>query len=60
VNRAYLSAEDVAQALLDAGVEITPETALACRFGKAADQLTKKLHQQVCCELADFAEEGLK
>jgi len=47
INRPYLTGNDVAEALIAAGVEVTLETAWSYRFNDVADQLTRTLNQRM-------------
>lgn len=53
--RATLNAEDISQALLDAGIELRPDDCSSVKFWKVADIMTEKLHQQVRKELEHLA-----
>jgi hypothetical protein len=54
MKRVYLSAEDVSEAILNAGMELRPEDCLVTKFGEIAQELSDKARSRVRAEISEF------
>ena len=59
INRLYFSAEDVSQALIDAGFELRPEDCCTVKFWQLAEILGDQARRHMRRELDSFADTAL-
>lgn len=57
MNRIYITGDDVAQSLINAGFDLKPEDCSTLKFYQVADELGKIMRQKVKAGLAEFVEQ---